>query len=188
MALAQKVQKTHSLVMAFIGDGTLGEGVLYESLNIAALWRLPILFIVEDNRFAQTTPVESGVSGSMAARFEAFGVRTWEKESSDVLELAPVAAQAFEHVRGCGLPAALILHTYRFAAHSKGDDTRDRETLLNIRARFDPLIIHAPRLSTLELDQAEKEISSVIESAFIRAFADPFPELVLDGHLTDGKP
>jgi TPP-dependent pyruvate/acetoin dehydrogenase alpha subunit len=177
MALAQKVQKTGKLVMAFIGDGTLGEGVLYESLNIATLWRLPVLFIVEDNRYAQTTPVEKGVSGSMSARFEAFGLRTWEKESSDVLELAPLASQAFEYVHGSGLPAAMILHTHRFAAHSKGDDTRDRETLLDIRARFDPLTIQAARLSASELGQAEAEVSTVIESAFTRAFANPFPEL-----------
>ena len=187
MALAQKVQKTGKLVMAFIGDGTLGEGVLYESLNIAALWHLPILFILEDNRYAQTTPVENAVSGSMSARFEAFGLRTWEKESSDVLELAPLALQAFEYVRGSGLPAALILHTHRFAAHSKGDDTRDRETLLDIRARFDPLNIHGARLSTLDLEQAEAEISAVIESAFKRAYADPFPELP-GQPLTDSCP
>ena len=183
MALAQKVQKTGSLVMTFIGDGTLGEGALYESLNIAALWQLPVLFIVEDNRFAQTTPVEKGVSGSMAARFEAFGLRTWERESSDVLELLPLAAQAFEHVRGNGLPAALVLHTNRFSAHSKGDDTRDRDTLLDIRARFDPLTIHAPRLSSLDLERAESEVAVVIDSAFTRAFADPFPELAAQSRL-----
>lgn len=177
MALAQKVQKTGSIVLVFIGDGTLGEGALYESLNIAALWQLPILFIVEDNRYAQTTPMEKGVSGSMSARFEAFGLRTWEKDSSDVLELAPLAAEAFAHVRGGCQPAALILHTYRFSAHSKGDDTRDREALVDIRARFDPLTIHAARLSALELEQAEKDVSAVIESAFTRAFSDPFPEL-----------
>jgi TPP-dependent pyruvate/acetoin dehydrogenase alpha subunit len=186
MALAQKVQKTGNLVMVFIGDGTLGEGALYESLNIAALWELPILFVVEDNRYAQTTPVESAVSGSMGARFEAFGLRVWEKESSDVLELLPLAHQAIAHVRENGLPAALILHTYRFAAHSKGDDTRDRETLLNIRARFDPLTIHAARLSQTEVDQAEQEILAVIESAFTRAFADPFPKLSSSG-AKDGK-
>jgi TPP-dependent pyruvate/acetoin dehydrogenase alpha subunit len=177
MALAQKVQKTGNLVMAFIGDGTLGEGVLYESLNIAALWQLPILFIVEDNHYAQTTPVERGLSGSMSMRFEAFGLRTWEKESSDVLDLVPLAAEALAYVRANSQPAALILHTHRFAAHSKGDDTRDRQTLLDIRARFDPLTIHAPRLAALERQQAEDEIAAVIDTAFTRAFADPFPEL-----------
>ena len=81
-----------------------------------------------------------------------------------------------------GLPAALILHTYRFAAHSKGDDPRDRETIAAIRARFDPLTIHAARLSEAELQQAEAEIAALIESAFTRAFADPFPVLTGQAH------
>jgi TPP-dependent pyruvate/acetoin dehydrogenase alpha subunit len=81
MALAQKVQKTGQLALVFIGDGTLGEGALYESLNIAALWKLPILFTVEDNHYAQTTPIEKGVAGSIPARFEAFGIKAWELSS-----------------------------------------------------------------------------------------------------------
>ena len=177
MALAQKLQKTGQIAMVFIGDGTLGEGVLYESLNIAALWQLPILFVVENNRYAQTTPIEKGLSGSVQARFEAFGIKTWEVDSSDVLEICPRAAEALGHVRGNCLPGALILHTYRFAAHSKGDDPRNHESIAKIRAEFDPLTIHAPRLASAELAQAETEISAVIEDAFTRAFADPFPIL-----------
>jgi TPP-dependent pyruvate/acetoin dehydrogenase alpha subunit len=177
MALAQKVQKTGQVAMVFIGDGTLGEGALYESLNIAALWQLPILFVVEDNHYAQTTPIEKGVSGLIPARFEAFGIKTWEISSSDVLEICPQATEALGRVRGNCLPGALILHTHRFAAHSKGDDPRDRETIAKIRAEFDPLTIHAPRLSAAELAQAEAEVSSVIDDAFVRAFGDPFPVL-----------
>lgn len=177
MALAQKAQKTGQIALVFVGDGTLGEGALYESLNIAALWGLPILFVVENNRYAQTTPIEKGLSGSIPARFEAFGIKTWEVDSSDVLEIRPQAAEALEHVRGNMLPGALILHTYRFAAHSKGDDPRDREAIAKIRAEFDPLTIHAPRLSPAEAAQAEAETSAVIDDAFTRAFADPFPIL-----------
>lgn len=185
MALAEKVQKTGQLALVFIGDGTLGEGTLYESLNIAALWQIPILFVVENNRYAQTTPIEKGVSGSIPARFEAFGIKTWEVASSDVLEIRPRAAEALGHVRGNCLPGALILHTQRFAAHSKGDDPRDRAAIAKIRAEFDPLTIHAPRLSSVELAQAETEVSSVIEDAFTRAFNDPFPELEEAGIQVD---
>ncbi len=177
MALAGKAQKTGQIALVFIGDGTLGEGALYESLNIAALWRIPILYVVEDNRFAQTTPVEKGLAGSIAARFTAFGIKTWELDSSDVLAIQPLAAEALGHVRGAQLPAALILHTYRFSAHSKGDDPRDRETIAKIRAQFDPLAIHTPRLSPAELAQAEAEVSVVINDAFSRAASDSFPVL-----------
>lgn len=176
-AYAEKVQKTGRVALVFIGDGTLGEGALYESLNIAALWQIPILFVVEDNRYAQTTPTAKGVSGSMKARFEAFGIKAWELDSSDVLDIRPQAAAALQHVRGNSLPAALILHTYRFSAHSKGDDPRDRETIAKIRAEFDPLTIHAPRLSSSELARAEADVSALVDDAFTRAFADPFPAL-----------
>jgi TPP-dependent pyruvate/acetoin dehydrogenase alpha subunit len=177
MALAQKVQKKGHIAMVFIGDGTLGEGVLYESLNIAALWQLPVLFIVENNRYAQTTPIEMGVSGSISARFAAFGIKTFELDSSDVVALRLPAAEAFHYVRTQGQPAALILHTYRFAAHSKGDDPRNRETIAKIRADFDPVRIQAARLSAPELEQAESTVSMRIEAAFTRAYADPFPTL-----------
>jgi len=177
MALAQKLQHTGNIAMVFIGDGTLGEGVLYESLNMAALWQLPVMFIVEDNRYAQTTPIEKGVSGSISARFEAFGIKTIEIASSDVLVLRPCAQEAIDTVRHTLCPMALILHTYRFAAHSKGDDPRDRETIAKIRAEFDPLNIHAPRLTPGELVRAETEVSMLIEDAFGRAYADPFPSL-----------
>ena len=178
MALAQKVQKTGNIALVFSGDGTLGEGALYESLNIAALWRLPILFVVEDNRYAQTTPLAKGVSGSIPARFEAFGIQTFEADSSDVLILKSLAERAVQTVRESCQPAALILHTYRFGAHSKGDDPRDRNEIARIRAEFDPLTIHAARLTAVELAQAEASTAELIEHAFSQAFADPFPSLI----------
>jgi len=177
MALAQKVQKSADITIVFIGDGTLGEGTLYESLNIASLWSLPILFVLEDNHYAQTTPIEKGVSGSMTARFEAFGIKTWDVNSSDVLDVLPFAAQAIGHVRKNTLPAALVLHTHRFSAHSKGDDPRDRGVIAEIRAKFDPLVIHAPRLTTAELERAENEVNELVDDAFVRASSDPFPVL-----------
>lgn len=176
MALAEKVAQSGQIVLAFIGDGTLGEGALYESLNIAALWKLPVLYIVENNQYAQTTPVELGVAGSIAARFTAFGIETWQAASSDVLEIQRVARLALDSVRS-GLPGALLLQTHRFSAHSKGDDTRDRETIARIRAEFDPLILHAPRLAADELTRAESEVAALIDDAFTRASNDPFPVL-----------
>jgi TPP-dependent pyruvate/acetoin dehydrogenase alpha subunit len=177
MALAEKIQKTGQIALVFIGDGTLGEGALYESLNIAALWQIPILYVVENNHYAQTTPVEKGVAGSITARFAAFGIDAWELESSDVLAIRARAVEALQHVRGAQQPGALLLHTHRFSAHSKGDDPRDRAAIAKIRAEFDPLTIHAPRLSTAELARAEAEVSALIDNAFIRADADPFPVL-----------
>ncbi len=176
MALAEKVRATGKVTLVFIGDGTLGEGALYESLNIAALWKLPILFVLEDNHYAQTTPVEKGVTGSMSGRFAAFGIPVWERDTSDVLEIRSAADETVSTVRSGAGPASLILHTHRFSAHSKGDDPRSPEELARIRL-FDPLTVHGARLTAEECTRAESEIAAVINDAFFRADADPFPVL-----------
>ncbi len=176
MALAEKARQTGKIVLVFLGDGTLGEGVLYESLNVAALWKLPILFVLENNRYAQTTPVEKAVAGSISGRFSAFGIPFWECDTTDVLEICHVARQAIQKVRSLLEPGSLILHTYRFAAHSKGDDPRSQEDLARIRT-FDPLTIQGSRLSAEERTKADADVMVIIEDAFSRADADSYPLL-----------
>jgi TPP-dependent pyruvate/acetoin dehydrogenase alpha subunit len=176
MALAEKARRTGKITLVFLGDGTLGEGVLYESLNIAALWKLPILFVLENNRYAQTTPVEKGVSGSMAGRFAAFGIPVWERDTMDVLEVCSAALEAVQYVRSGVGSGCLILHTYRFSAHSKGDDPRLPDELARIRT-FDPLKLHGARLTAEECGKAEAEVMTIVEDAFVRAEADSFPLL-----------
>lgn len=183
MALAEKIQATGKVTLVFIGDGTLGEGVLYESLNLAALWKLPLLFVLEDNRYAQTTPVEKSLAGSMTGRFAAFGIPAWERDTSDVLEIQTTADEAVQSVRSGEGPAGLILHTYRFSAHSKGDDLRTPEELERIR-QFDPLTIHGTRLTDEERKKAEAEVISVVNDAFNRAEQDPLPLLSGDSEIT----
>lgn len=177
MALAERERQSGKIVLVFIGDGTLGEGALYESLNFAALWKLPLLVVVEDNRYAQTTPVELAVAGTMAGRFAAFGIPVWERDTTDVLEVKAAATEAVAHVRGGAGPASLILHTYRFSAHSKGDDPRSPAELERLR-RFDPLAVHAPRLTDAERQQVKAEVTAAIDEAFTRADADPLPALL----------
>jgi len=179
MALAEKTLQTGKVTLVFIGDGTLGEGVLYESLNIAALWKLPILFVLEDNRYAQTTPVEKGVAATMAGRFSAFEIPVWERDTTDVLEVCILAKKALQHVRSGEGPGGLILHTYRFSAHSKGDDPRLPEELARIR-KYDPLPLQATRLTPEECSQAEIEVLAIVEDAFKRADFDPFPILPIE--------
>ncbi len=180
MALAEKLRQTGQVVLVFLGDGTLGEGVLYESLNIAALWKLPILFVLEDNHYAQTTPVEKNLSGSMSARFAAFGIPVVELNTTDVLEISAVAKDALQGMRSEVGPITLILHTYQFAAHSKGDDPRTSAEIERIRA-YDPLSLHGHRLTAEEHLKVEKDIKETVDDAFFRAEADPFPSLAVNG-------
>ncbi|MBA4385738.1 MAG: pyruvate dehydrogenase, partial [Anaerolinea sp.] len=88
MALAEKQKKTDAAVTVFIGDGTLGEGVIYEAFNMASLWSAPLLIVVENNHIAQTTPTDFALAGDMRMRFQAFGIPAFELDTSDVMEIA----------------------------------------------------------------------------------------------------
>lgn len=177
-ALAFRRVGSQNLVTLFIGDGTFGEGLLYEALNLAALWSAPLLIVVEDNRIAQTTPSELALAGSMTGRFSAFGIPCNELDSSDVLEIQAAATGEAAQIRTTGKPRALILHTCRFGPHSKGDDTRPAGEVQRLQAERDPLRIHAPRLAQAERTQLEQEVEAQVQSAFEQALADPFPQLV----------
>jgi TPP-dependent pyruvate/acetoin dehydrogenase alpha subunit len=176
MALAEKRKGSGAITVAFLGDGTLGEGVIYEAFNIASLWRVPILFILENNHIAQTTPIEMAVAGDIAARFNAFGIPTCELDSSDVLEILPQAGELLAQVRRQFAPRALILHTWRFGPHSKGDDTRPVEEIAQLRQKRDPLQIQGARLELGVRAVVEAEVEEMISRAYQQALADPLPE------------
>jgi len=122
------------IAVVHIGDGTWGEGAVYEALNLARLWRLPLLVAVENNGIAQTTDTARQMAGTIAARAAAFGVPAHRYDSRDVNvlreELEPV-------VRRCGQerePQVVEFLTHRLGPHSKGDDTRPAEAVERLRA------------------------------------------------------
>ena len=174
-ALAERRRETGAVAAVFLGDGTLGEGVVYESLNVASLWSAPVLFVVEDNRSAQSTPREVAVSGSMRGRAAAFDIDADAVETNDVGELVPLFADRVRTVRESGRPFFQVIHTYRLAPHSKGDDDRDPAEIDRWRER-DPLHILAPRLADEEREAIEAEVEAEIRRAVERADAAPWPE------------
>jgi TPP-dependent pyruvate/acetoin dehydrogenase alpha subunit len=145
MAVAEKRSGGRGIVVAFIGDGTLGEGTVYESFNLASLLEVPLLVVIEDNGYAQTTPVRLNLAGSMRQRTEAFGIATGESDGNDVEQLLPVFQDAVSWVRNCCRPRVELVHTYRLGPHSKGDDHRPLEEIAAWRAK-DPLRIARSRL------------------------------------------
>jgi TPP-dependent pyruvate/acetoin dehydrogenase alpha subunit len=177
MALAEKLQASGAIVVVFLGDGTMGEGVIYEAINMASLWKAPILYVVENNRMAQTTPVHLGVAGEIPARLEAFGIPVSQLDSSDVKEIQSLAGELIDQVRSEQTPAGLVIHTCRFGPHSKGDDTRDPEEVASMKRDRDPLTIHRGRLDPQARRKVERSIDEAIAAAFQRALADPYPSL-----------
>ncbi len=174
-ALAEKAKRTKAITVIFLGDGALGEGVLYESLNIASLWKAPILFVLENNHIAQTTPTELAVAGEIATRFTAFDIPCRQLDSSDVVEIEAAAGEETKSLRAKGGPRALVIHTQRFGPHSKGDDTRDEKAIAKMRAARDPLTIHGERVSAKERKSIETEVNAEVSVAFAQAQNDPLP-------------
>jgi TPP-dependent pyruvate/acetoin dehydrogenase alpha subunit len=135
-------------------------------MNLAALWNLPLLFVVENNHYAQTTPIGLAVAGSIEARPQAFGIPTAEFDTTHVGKLHAAAGAAIETVRSSGGPFALVLETYRFSPHSKGDEVRDPDEIAARRAH-DPLVIIAD-----DLDPARAtEIAAAVERRVSEACA-----------------
>ena len=175
VGLAGRLSGGDDIVVLFMGDGAFGEGVVYEAFNMAALWKVPVLFVVENNGIAQTTPLELALAGDIARRFDAFGIPATDLATSDVEEIAAVAEQSIDEVREGGEPRAMVIRTNRFAPHSKGDDTRPPEDIEAMRANSDPLLIHATRLTEGRRAGIEEKVDEEVERAFATALADPEP-------------
>jgi len=173
IALAEKLDKRNTITILFLGDGALGEGVVYESLNMAALWSVPILYIVENNHIAQTTPIDQNFAGDINKRFEAFGIDSEMIDSSDVIEINTTASQLVKKIRIETSPHALVINTHRFGPHSKGDDTRSEQYMEDIKKMRDPITIQTERIKTSKRLEIENDVAVEIEEAYNAAVADP---------------
>src|SRR5262249_52256794 len=148
-----------------LGDGTLGEGLVYEALNLAALWSLPVLFVIEANGIAQTTPTEMALAGDILARGAAFGLqvsRVSDRDSSFLETVESIVAS----VRFTRKPHYLVIDTARLGPHSKGDDLRQKGKLDEIKIH-DPLLALRRRLPVDEASAIE-----VRNRAFVRQCAE----------------
>jgi pyruvate dehydrogenase E1 component alpha subunit len=126
-ALHLKRSEPGRLACAYIGDGTWGEGAVYEALNLAALWRLPLVVVVEHNGIAQSTPTRAQMAGDIAGRARAFGITHYRTASADLAEIRAELTPHFETVRRDCQPLVAEIAVHRAGPHSKGDDTRPEE-------------------------------------------------------------
>ncbi|MFI6234738.1 thiamine pyrophosphate-dependent dehydrogenase E1 component subunit alpha [Micromonospora sp. NPDC050784] len=134
VALHLKRAEPGRLALVYLGDGTWGEGAVYEALNMAALWGLPLLLVVENNGIAQSTPTTAQLAGSIGGRARAFGVDHLRVTSTDTAVVRSALAPVLRRVRERCTPYVVELLTHRVGPHSKGDDNRRPDELAYARA------------------------------------------------------
>jgi len=188
IALADKLRGFNRVTACFFGDGALAEGEFHESMNLAALWALPVLFCCENNRYAMGTRLSATHADTdLALRASTYGMASWPVDGMDVLAVEAAAQRAIESIRGGGGPAFLELQTYRFRAHSMYDPERyrDKEEVARWRER-DPIAALSERLvAEGSLDdervaELEDEIAAILTAAIEsadRAPAEPISDL-----------
>jgi pyruvate dehydrogenase E1 component alpha subunit len=121
VALTQKMRRTRAVVVVFFGDGAINQGVVYESMNLAVLWRVPLLFVCENNQFAISVRTENATAGpGLVARAQSFGLEARGVDGQDVSKVDRAVRDLLPGVRAGG-PALLECATYRFMGHSRGD-------------------------------------------------------------------
>ena len=181
LALADKMRGDDRVTACYFGDGAVAEGEFHESLNLAALWDLPVLFCCENNHYAMGTAVERELAqADLALRAGGYGITAWPVDGMDVLAVEQAARHAAGAVRAGGGPHFLELRTYRFRAHSMYDPDRyrDKAEVAQWRER-DPIGLLSTRmrdageLSGDELASIEEKLAAQIEDSIAAARAAP---------------
>jgi 2-oxoisovalerate dehydrogenase E1 component len=169
LAIGQTLKNNNGVSVVFIGDGTLGEGIVYETLNIASKWNLPLLFVCENNLYAQSTPQNQTIAGDILSRASAFGIETKEVNTWEYENLFESIDDCVKYVREKNKPLFCKVDTYRLMAHSKGDDNRPKEEIEKYWA-VDPLqkilneFGNTPEYLQL-LNEVETEINNAVTEA-----------------------
>lgn len=184
-ALACKVLNKSSIAVAFFGDGALAEGVVHESLNMAALWRLPLLLVCENNGYGEFLPTSKQLSFALADLAAAYGIPFARIDGNDVEAVAAASGQAVAAVRAGQGPYILECMTTRLRGHYEGDAQKYRDGAeLEKQAQLDPINRTAGRLLELGLDEADlnqvrDDVEGRIRAAVATARAAPAPDFAL---------
>jgi pyruvate dehydrogenase E1 component alpha subunit len=182
-ALAFKLRDEPRVAVAFFGDGATNIGTVHESLNLAQLWRVPALFVLEDNGWAESTPAKQQLPiEDLCKRAEAYGMRAVHVDGQNVEEVHRATIEALAHAREGHGPVFLHVRTYRLTGHYVGDPQvyRDKDELPRLRETEDPITKLRDRLglSDEEFEQMDREAHELVEASveFAKAGTDPRPE------------
>jgi pyruvate dehydrogenase E1 component alpha subunit len=189
-ALTAKMTGNGRVCVCFFGDGGVNQGILYESANMAAIWKLPIVYLCENNQFAMSTRVSYASSvADLSARAQAFGIPGASIDGMDVLAVHEAVAEAVARARAGGGPSFLAATTYRFFGHNVGDSEvyRTKEEVAPWRERdpiprFRAYLVAEGILTEGEADEMASAASEAVERAiaFAKASPEPGPETLLE--------
>jgi len=142
-ALAAQMLRPGTVSVAFFGDGATSQGMLMESMNLAVVWKLPVIFVCKDNGWAITTPADTVVGGSLLARAQAAGLKAYEVDGADVLSVWSAAEAGLDHVRSGKGPAFMWAHCVHLEGHFLGDALLDmlRRQAYSFRKRAWPMLV-----------------------------------------------
>jgi pyruvate dehydrogenase E1 component alpha subunit len=183
-ALSAKHRGTGGVAIAFVGDGGSNQGTTFEAMNLAAVWKLPAIFIFENNGYAESTSSKWSVaSGDIVKRAEAFGMPGKIADGHDFFEVYEVAKEAIDRARAGGGPSLLEFKLNRYYGHFEGDAQtyRGKDEVKKLRDEKDCLKLFSSRvteaklLDRKQLDGIDREVMDLIENAVMRAKAAPYP-------------
>jgi len=191
MALAFKLRKTQQVVACFFGDGGVAEGAFHEAVNMAALWRLPVLFVCENNLYGASTRIDQVMKNTTVSdRAASYGFRGETVDGNDLLAVYEAAVRAVEECRAGLGPVLLELLTYRRTGHSRRDpchyqpkEERAAWSANDPIVRFAQMLLATSNVDQADLDKIREKIDQQIESAVEQAKTAPPP--ALDDLLTD---
>ncbi len=186
-ALSFKLRGEPRVALAFFGDGATNIGTFHESLNLAQLWRVPAVFVCENNHYAESTPASQHLPiADLAKRAVAYGMKAMKVDGQDVEEVHRTAGRALAHARKGKGPVFLLAETFRLVGHYVGDPQvyRSKGELQEVREHEDPLDRVRPRLelSDDELESIDADVRRIVEDAveFARSGTDHKPEDALE--------
>jgi TPP-dependent pyruvate/acetoin dehydrogenase alpha subunit len=185
-AFSAKREGKGRVSVAFFGDGAINQGIWYETANIAALWKLPLIYVCENNQYTEFTNYKKLQAGEgLTARSEAMGMKALEVDGNDVLAVYEAASQLVERARRGEGPSTLVCHTFRYGGHHVGDPGtryRSKEELQEWQRRdpiprFERVLLDNGVISPDQIEELRAEVDQRLEAAVEEARQAPFPEI-----------
>jgi pyruvate dehydrogenase E1 component alpha subunit len=185
LAFANKYRGDGSVCVTYFGDGAANQGQVYESFNMASLWKLPVVYVVENNRYAMGTSVSrSSAETDFSQRGVSFRIPGMQVDGMDVRAVKSASEFALEHCRSGQGPVILEMQTYRYRGHSMSDPAkyRSKDEVQKMRSEHDPIeqvktrLIEQGRASEDELKGIDKEVRDIVADSADFAQTDPEPD------------